>query len=568
MRKSINLLVVLYFIVLAECQTYNETEMLSSTTFWCPNNMMQFQLGEDKFQTCRPLPCLITSNVSVISDDNELVSFGGLKSYICPVTRNFDPSLSTEFCNFVRLSYGRHFVINQTDGSLFEFYTNSTYKLGEYFYHPDAGEAVICRDKLLPIDVTDDVITWCSMHRINLNETNGVDSNGSIYLKNINHTVRRGFYRVDKINQIVDICLNVQPKLWDCKHLYDITSDYFYLQSNLNLWTNDGIEIVYSVGEYYMTTNKTIATVCVEVGQPRRDETMYMYAIASVISAVFVFFTFIVHLFYRKLNYHAKALLCHIISLLIMYITMAIRTLVVDIKNEFWRLMVFSFQYISALSAFLWLNVLAFELWRAFSSQHGHQGVMSNDSNKKLWFVFKCLYACGIPVILCLLTIGLSYSTAAARLFQLKTESTWFTNEISLFIFFYTPIIIILIENLVFFLLTIWSIRKASQGTRIVNRNANKNLLRVFVKLFIVMGICWLAEAISSLLVNRTDESVWYFTDLINNLQGVAIFVVYVCKKSTWKVLKSRWKSYKSKRSQTTTQITTINMTRIKSANE
>lgn len=54
------------------------------------------------------------------------------------------------------------------------------------------------------------------------------------------------------------------------------------------------------------------------------------------------------------------------------------------------------------------------------------------------------------------------------------------------------------------------------------------------------MGLCWFAEFISVILADQGPEEVWYFFDLINLSQGVFIFIVYVCKKSTLKIIKKR----------------------------
>jgi len=54
----------------------------------------------------------------------------------------------------------------------------------------------------------------------------------------------------------------------------------------------------------------------------------------------------------------------------------------------------------------------------------------------------------------------------------------------------------------------------------------------LYLKLFVVMGVNWLAEIVSWAL--RSDDStfnVWFVTDIGNSLQGVFIFLIFVCKK-------------------------------------
>lgn len=54
----------------------------------------------------------------------------------------------------------------------------------------------------------------------------------------------------------------------------------------------------------------------------------------------------------------------------------------------------------------------------------------------------------------------------------------------------------------------------------------------LYLKLFIVMGVNWLAEIISWAVESEvTSKSLWYVTDIGNALQGVLIFLIFVCKK-------------------------------------
>lgn len=57
------------------------------------------------------------------------------------------------------------------------------------------------------------------------------------------------------------------------------------------------------------------------------------------------------------------------------------------------------------------------------------------------------------------------------------------------------------------------------------------------LELFIVMGLNWSAEIISSRLSNPQTENVWFVTDLGNALQGVSIFVIFVCRERVLKLL-------------------------------
>jgi len=54
------------------------------------------------------------------------------------------------------------------------------------------------------------------------------------------------------------------------------------------------------------------------------------------------------------------------------------------------------------------------------------------------------------------------------------------------------------------------------------------------------MGVNWLAEIISWATGSDGSEYVWYITDIGNSLQGVLIFLIFVCKKRVLNLLNKK----------------------------
>lgn len=63
----------------------------------------------------------------------------------------------------------------------------------------------------------------------------------------------------------------------------------------------------------------------------------------------------------------------------------------------------------------------------------------------------------------------------------------------------------------------------------------------LYLKLFIVMGVNWLAEIISWASGSDGSEFLWYVTDIGNSLQGVLIFLIFVCKKRVLNLLNKKF---------------------------
>lgn len=58
------------------------------------------------------------------------------------------------------------------------------------------------------------------------------------------------------------------------------------------------------------------------------------------------------------------------------------------------------------------------------------------------------------------------------------------------------------------------------------------------LKLFTVMGVTWIFEIIAT-LVDEPAE-LWYVSDTFNILQGVLVFLIFVCKTKVWEAIKQR----------------------------
>ena len=67
------------------------------------------------------------------------------------------------------------------------------------------------------------------------------------------------------------------------------------------------------------------------------------------------------------------------------------------------------------------------------------------------------------------------------------------------------------------------------------------NRLLLFIKLFFGMGFMWTMDIVSGLISEEVvSEENWYFTDVLNMLQGVYIFIIFVCKRNVFKVVFKR----------------------------
>lgn len=80
-----------------------------------------------------------------------------------------------------------------------------------------------------------------------------------------------------------------------------------------------------------------------------------------------------------------------------------------------------------------------------------------------------------------------------------------------------------------------------------MNVYARINRVKLFLKLFIIMGVTWIFEVISWLVSGYNWNWYWVIFDMINILQAIVIFIIFVCKKETISSLEQKYPSFKSK---------------------
>ncbi|GAB6018605.1 hypothetical protein CHUAL_000291 [Chamberlinius hualienensis] len=462
----------------------SEAPIVTSTSppMWCPNN---YELMLDNgmwYHLCRPQPCV---DIPVLEIHEKHFSFDkphvenaefnetSSNRRVCSKDlKEFRNRFRPSNCQRVKLLPGE-FVIEQ-DGSLLDKVDNHTLSIGEYFIQLD--HAVVCKN-LFHSPHSDDVIWSCIPFTISPDKYT-ISSNGSLIVTSLSVEITPHFYYVDNSSN-AHVCFRNHKQFESCTFLIDLyPEDQIRLLDNFTLFTNKDVIVLYSVGHYIISQDKARAVVCTAIGQTKTETTFLMYGISSVISAVFSFVTVIIHLLFPNINHHAKSLMCHIISLFLMYLIVAVRYFVNAFDVGVPRLVIFAFQYVFSLSTFFWLNVIAFELWRVFAKLQGHIAPGPRQEKKRL-FLVKCIYSWGIPLLLCCVAIGVSLNPDAQRALGMMlhlSESIWFSDKITVFVFFYGPILVILIINLVLFCWTILNIRKLNQGSDILNSKISKKL--------------------------------------------------------------------------------------------
>ncbi|XP_078049774.1 G-protein coupled receptor Mth [Augochlora pura] len=301
--------------------------------------------------------------------------------------------------------------------------------------------------------------------------------------------------------------------------------------------------------------------ICFPELEPEPPIIKYMItSLLEVISCVFLVLTLLVYIFLPSLqNLHGKTLMCNAASLLVSYLCLAIMPWVTppsqasdNSENIFCSVLGYGMLF-SLLSAFCWLNVMCFDIWRTFGRLRGNCNGGQSQGKR---FLLYSIYAWGFALFITLFCVAgdkLSFlpDNVKPNFGQLRC---WFSNNMfGELIFFRLPVAIQLTSNVVFFILTSEHCSKVkAEISRVTDPSdprskrfhADKTKLIMNVKLFIVMGILWIAESASSLMNTYSSyewkELVFYCSDVLNCLHGLLIFILFVLKRRVYQALKKR----------------------------
>ncbi|XP_061383722.1 G-protein coupled receptor Mth2-like isoform X5 [Danaus plexippus] len=274
-----------------------------------------------------------------------------------------------------------------------------------------------------------------------------------------------------------------------------------------------------------------------------------------IISCVFILATVAVYGWLPELrNLHGRVLMAYLLCLFVGFAFLAAMQILLVIDNistdcciAFTIIIYFALE-----SAFFWLNVMCFDIWWTFS---GKRGMTMEKLSVRAKFCAYSIYAFGIPTALTVILVALEFSDLQPHiLLPLIRRQGCFLFGYSKLIYLYGPMVILWFANLIFFILTAVKITQIKKQTSVLKsresathdrQNTERQSLYYFsrlflyAKLFVVMGVNWLLEVISA-LYPKADEF-WRFTDAYNVLIGLIIFIIFVCKRKIFRLMKKRY---------------------------
>lgn len=252
--------------------------------------------------------------------------------------------------------------------------------------------------------------------------------------------------------------------------------------------------------------------------------------------------------------------LCHVLSLMVAYSSQAVQQMFTKSFDDFTCIAMALLMQFSFLATFFWLSVLCFEVWRKIRSLNK----FIPPTSMPFW-VYP-LYAFGAPFTIGVLTAGMQFlapdSVPGVIKPYIGVAMCWFPGEVELFLYFYGPIAFLFACNIVFIALTYWNYREIEDNSAVLrdisnggpdngsntvarttleHRHRRRDYITDFKQQFslmVLMSFCWVTEILSWKI---PPSELWALTDVLNTLQGVFIFVIFVANRSKRRHLKQRF---------------------------
>jgi hypothetical protein len=221
----------------------------------------------------------------------------------------------------------------------------------------------------------------------------------------------------------------------------------------------------------------------------------------------------------------------------------------------------------SLMAAFFWMNIMGFDMCRTFAgSQIKPRLQHASVTRRRTTFRSYSLYGWSCPSLIVVVALIVDFCgvTDSGWAPHYGTHQCWICNKNGLGLFFVLPMAVLLTVNLVFFILTAWSIVKQWRETHfairqsrtfkqkkgianfsdslkmsdiIYQRNRKSYIVRLrtrfflYVKLGTIMGLGWVSGFIAAL---ADVPGLWYPFILFNTLQGAFIFLAFDCKRKVY----------------------------------
>ncbi|XP_072046865.1 latrophilin receptor-like protein A [Amphiura filiformis] len=290
--------------------------------------------------------------------------------------------------------------------------------------------------------------------------------------------------------------------------------------------------------EYFITSNDEIL-VCnffkqSVVRNVTHTESFFEYSkaqtivsiVGSLLSLIAVILTFLTYALFASLRNRASRLIMNLIGAIFLG---QFLLLFGGNENENACTTIAVLAHYAWLAAFAWMNALAFDLNRTFGNTDNLQKV-----NEGMSMFLYMIYAWGSPFLIVIPCLVLHFCQCTQVNFKYGSVSAcWISDGTANLLTFGVPAAIFLLFNAILFGHTVAGIRSTKRATARLHQDTStlkrttKELL-IYIKIASLMGFTWIFGYVAAF---TGIEALWYIFIILNSLQGVFIFISFICNR-------------------------------------
>ncbi|XP_061179333.1 probable G-protein coupled receptor Mth-like 4 [Saccostrea echinata] len=303
----------------------------------------------------------------------------------------------------------------------------------------------------------------------------------------------------------------------------EYTFSAFSLSSH-QLWSLEGGRIRVCVNDIPLLTKTLKSRVLQNDNSALRIVTL-ICTIISLLCLVITFITYCMFPILRTLPGINN--MCLVVSLFLAQFLMIVR----PSFSSTGLAIVSALSHFSWLSMFLWLQVCSFHMYRVFSAKSRSE--FNGNQNRKIMIQY-IFYAFGSSLLIVIINIFATLIVTEGENTGYDRVSTLMMYKLAFIVTLITPLCFVCVTNVMFYILTAYKIHSTPT---IEKTTRNRVHFAIYVKLFSLTGLSWILQIIDTFVAFSVLS---YFVAILNGLQGLFIFVSYVCNQRVWKLYKNK----------------------------
>ena len=194
--------------------------------------------------------------------------------------------------------------------------------------------------------------------------------------------------------------------------------------------------------------------------------------------------------------------------------------------------------YFAYLSSFAWMLLFAVDVLKTFTMSSAPSNALRGSGVGKR---YAHASGCGwmLPLLMTMASVFIDIVWPSSVISpRFGREQCYFNNAYALLAWFYVPVTVVVLANVVMctaVIVTVWRTTQETKSAR-GDSSSNKQLIVMSMKLTAIFGVTWLLGAIAALIGNRVFSEV---AGIVSSLQGVFVSLSYVMSSRTISAVKS-----------------------------